>query len=122
MLSCILYYDVIITVDVGGASGSAAHSATPELRDLLDALQHKVAHKWKTLGIFLKIPIGRLDNIEAKHHDPEDRLREMLQVWLKQVHPPPTWASIINALDSDSLEEQWLAKELREKYVTSIAN
>ena len=116
MLSYILYYDVIITVDVGGSSGSAVHSATPELRDLLDALQHKVAHKWKTLGIFLKIPTGRLDNIEAKHHDPEDCLREMLQVWLKQVQPPPTWASIIKALNSDSLEEQQLAKELREKY------
>ena len=116
MLSCILYYDVIITVDVGGASGSTVHSATPELRDLLDALQQKVACKWKTLGVFLKIPTGRLDNIEAKHHDPEDCLREMLQVWLKQMHTPPTWASIINALDSDSLEEQRLAKELREKY------
>ena len=115
MFSCILYYDVI-TVDVGVASGSTVHSATPELRDLLDALQHKVACKWKTLGIFLKIQTGRLDNIEAKHHDPEDCLREMLQVWLKQVHPPPTWASIINALDSDSLEEQRLVKELREKY------
>ena len=108
----------VITVDVGGASGSAVHSATPELRDLLDALQ-QVAYKWKTLGIFLKIQdTGRLNNIEAKHHDPEDCLREMLQVWLKQVDPPPTWASIINALDSDSLKEQRLAKELREKYAT----
>ena len=116
MLSYILYYDIIITVAVGVASGSAVHSAIPELRDLLDALQHKVAHKWKTLGVFLKIPSGRLDNIEAKHHDPEDCLREMLKVWLNQVDPPPTWASIINALDSDSLKEQRLVKELREKY------
>ena len=116
MLSCILYYDVIITVDVGGASGSAVHSATPELRDLLGALQHKVACKWKTLGVFLKIPTGRLDTIEADYHNTQDRLQEMLKVWLKQVQPPPTWVSIINALDSDSLEEQQLAKELREKY------
>ena len=116
MLSCILYYDVI-TVDVGVASGSTVQSATPELRDLLDALQHKVACKWKTLGIFLKIPTERLDAIKEDHHNTQDRLQEMLKVWLKQVHPPPTWASIINTLDSDSLEEQWLAKELREKYI-----
>ena len=86
------------------------------MRDLLDALQHKVACKWKTLGIFLKIQTGILDTIEADHHNTQDRLQEMLQVWLKQVDPPPTWASIINALDSDSLKEQRLAKELREKY------
>ena len=108
---------MIIIIDVGVASGSTVPSATPELKDLLDALQHKVAHKWKRLGVFLKISTGRLDNIEADHHNTQDCLQEMLQVWLKQVHPPPTWASIINALDSDSLEEQRLAGELREKWI-----
>lgn len=92
------------------------HSATPKLEDLLDALQHKVAHKWKRLGVFLNIPTGRLDNIEADHHNTQDCLQEMLKVWLNRVHPPPTWASIINALDSDAVEEQRLAKELREQY------
>ena len=102
-------------IDVGVASGLTAHSSTkPELKDLLDVLQHEVACKWKRLGVFLEISPGRLDTIETKHHDPQDCLQEMLQVWLKQVHPPPTWASIINALES--LEEQRLAKELTEKY------
>ena len=104
-------------IDVGVASGLTAHSAAstkPELKDLLNALQHEVAWKWKRLGVFLEISSGRLDNIERKHYDPQDCLQEMLQVWLKQVHPPPTWASIINALES--LGEQRLAKEVTEKY------
>lgn len=37
-----------------------------------------------------------------------------LQVWLKQTHPPPSWTSIIDALEF--LKEEHLAKELREQY------
>ena len=37
-----------------------------------------------------------------------------LQVWLKQTPPPPSWTSIIDALEF--LKEEHLAKELREQY------
>ena len=79
----------------------------------MDELYHKVADKWKVIGVHLEI--SNLGSIESKHpHDPQLCLVEMLEVWLKRVDPPPTWSSIIEAVDF--LREEQLAKELREKY------
>ena len=41
----------------------------------------------------------------------------MLEEWLQwQVKPPPNWADIVNAVES--LGDNQLGKELREKYMT----
>ena len=101
-------------------SGSKEHSTIlgkPELIDLTDALYHKVADKWKMLGVRLRIPEGRLDNIEINRRDPCNCLLELLQTWLKLVHPPPTWAAIIDAVEF--LGEEQLGRQLREKYISS---
>ena len=67
------------------------------------------------LGVRLQIPGGQLEAIEANcQRNPQDCLLDMLQVWLKQIHPPPSWASIIDALEF--LREEQLAKKLREQY------
>ena len=88
---------------------------TPQLTDLMDALYHKVADKWKMIGIRLRIPKGKLAGITATHqHDPHRCLVEMLEIWLEQVHPSPTWTTIIEAVEF--LGEGQLGKELREKY------
>ena len=87
----------------------------PQLKDLLDALYHKVADKWKTIGVYLEIPMGKLSSIAEKHQgDPQICLVEMLETWLKQVDPPATWAAIIEAVEF--LGEEQLGKELREMY------
>ena len=104
--------------DVGATSGSREHSATtskPELKDLLDALYHQVADKWKILGVLLEIPKGTLASIEASYLDPRKCLLEMLETWLNQVHPPPTWAAIIDSVDF--LGEKQLGNKLRHKYL-----
>ena len=87
----------------------------PILRDLIDALYHKVADKWKVIGVLLEIPKGILSRIADKHQrDPCSCLVEMLETWLEGVHPPPTWAAIIEAVEF--LGEGQLGKELRNKY------
>ena len=94
--------------------GHATSSTQPQLKDLIDALYHRVADEWKVIGIQLKIPIEKLAGIETKYlHDPRCLL-EMLVVWLEQVHPPATWAAIIEAVEF--LGEVQLGRELREKY------
>ena len=82
------------------------------------ALYHKVADKWRTIGVYLEIPQGKLSGIaEKKQHDPQDCLLEMLETWLERVDPPATWHAIIDAVEF--LGEEQLGKELREKYTTN---
>ena len=81
----------------------------------MDALYHNVADKWKMIGILLEIPKGKLASIAEKcRDDPHKCLVEMAETWLERVHPPTTWAAIIEAVEF--LEEEQLGKELREKY------
>ena len=81
----------------------------------MDALYHKVADKWRTIGLYLEMPKGKLSGIAAKHRDdPHSCLVIMLETWLERVNPPATWAAIIDAVEF--LGEEQLGKELREKY------
>ena len=79
----------------------------------MTALYHKVAHKWKPIGVYLEI--DDLGSIEANYHDDTHHcLLGMLDAWLKKVDPPPTWTAIIKAVEF--IGEEQLGKELREKY------
>ena len=80
----------------------------------MDALFHEVADKWKIIGVLLEIPKGKLGSIAEKHRDPKNCLLEMLETWLERVHPPPTWAAIIEAVEF--LGEEQLGKTLRDTY------
>ena len=87
----------------------------------MDALYHKMADKWRTIGLYLDIPFGKLAYIAAKfQHDPQICLVEMLETWLERVDPPATWATIIEAVEL--IGEEQLAKELREKYIGEHVN
>ena len=91
----------------------------PEIKDLTNAFYHKVADKWKVIGVLLEIPKGTLLSIADEHHrDPRSCLVEMLETWLGRVHPPPTWAAIIEAIEF--LGEEQLGKELRDKYCPTV--
>ena len=84
------------------------------MKKLTTALYHKVASKWKVIGVQLKI--SDLASIEANHSgDPHLCLVEMLEVWLRRVDPPPTWTAIIEAVEF--LGEEQLGKELRQNYI-----
>ena len=91
------------------------------MKDLMDALYHKVADKWKVIGVFLGIPEGKLADIAKKCQDnPHKCLVEMLETWLKRVHPPATWATIVDAVEF--LGEGQLGKELEKKYCGEHVN
>ena len=90
---------------------------TPELFELMDALYNTVADKWKSIGIRLKIPIGKLNATEKCKNDPHTCLMEMLEMWLEQSDPPATWTAVIEAVEFVGHEQ--LGKELRIKYVPS---
>jgi len=84
------------------------------MKELTDALYYKVDDRWKMLGIRLGLE-ERLNSIEENcKQDPKKCLLEILQTWLKQVDPPPTWTAIIDAVKF--LGEEQLGKQLQEKY------
>ena len=87
----------------------------PKLKDLIGALYHKVADKWKMIGVLLGIPRGKLASIAEKYRgDPHKCLVEMFETWLERVDPPTTWHAIIDAMEF--LGEEQLGKELRDKF------
>ena len=66
--------------------------------------------KWKSIGIELDIDIGTLKVIEKRcNSDPDECLPEMLDHWLKQVDPPPSWEALAKALGSAPIGEGHLA-------------
>ena len=116
-------YNVIMTIitctDVGITGAPRMHSTIPckpELKDLMDALYHKVADKWEHIGMYLKLHVATLKAIATEHRcDPHICLMEMLGVWLKRVRPPATWVDIIETVEF--LGEEQLGLELREQYM-----
>ena len=94
---------------------------TPVLRDLMHALYHKVADKWKAIGVLLEIPKGRLASIaEMCQRDPHKCLLEMMETWLERIHPPASWESIAEAVEF--LGEEQLGKELRDKHTPTCSS
>lgn len=88
------------------------------LAELVSALYNTPAPLiWKALGILLKLPIGRLHDIERKRfQDAHLCLVEMLALWLKwAVYPPPCWNTVIEAIQI--LGHMALAHELTTKYL-----
>lgn len=86
-------------------STGAGISRKPLLKNLTDALYHKVADKWKVIGILLEIPTGTLSGIAEKcRDDPQNCLA--------------TWTGIIEAVEF--LGEKQLGKELRDKYCPTL--
>ena len=88
----------------------------PTQKQLLQQLYHTVADKWNPIGIYLEIPEGQLNAIDAKHRgDPQKCLMAMLtESWLPRVNPPPTWQEIAEAVEFVGYPD--VAQKLRDKF------
>ena len=75
--------------------------------------------KWYDIGIELEIPTGTLKSIKSMYDSPAECLVEMLDTWLKQVDPKPSWRLLINALEQPAVGEERLAERLKQKYYPS---
>ena len=64
-----------------------------------------------TIGTLLGVPAHVLDNIRGEGERVDERLREMLSEWLKQIDPPPTWTSLAEAVET---VDESKAQRLRE--------
>ena len=77
----------------------------------------EVASKWYELGLQLGVKESDLKNIK---HDYGDRgvktcLTEMLSVWLKMIHPRPSWERLLSSVSHSTVENPTLAREIGKK-------
>ena len=88
----------------------------PTQKQLLQQLYNTVPDKWKPIGIYLEIPEGQLNAIDANHRgDPQKCLMAMLtESWLPRVSPPPTWQGIAEAVEFVGYPD--VAQNLRDKF------
>ena len=84
----------------------------PKLRELVEEL-YGVANKWYYIGLHLDIPPDALDKICGD--DLGKALRLMLREWEKREEP--SWSAVVKALQSQSVGEYRLAKNLQDRYI-----
>lgn len=88
-----------------------------DLRDVLNEVW-AARSKWVDVGIQLSLVKTDLDAIKETHGDNVGNcFTEMLTLWLKQVDPPPTWSSLVSALNRPAVGYQGLAEEIATKHI-----
>ena len=80
---------------------------------------YEVRAKWYDIGIELEVPTGTLKSIKSMYDSPAECLVEMLDTWLKQVDPKPSWRLLISALEQPTVGEERLAERLKHKHYPS---
>ena len=64
----------------------------------------------------LKIPDHTVETIHKEHADQKERLYRVIQEFLKQVEPRPTWRVILDALRSSIVDLPRLAEEIERRH------
>ena len=62
-------------------------------------LVSSLSSEWKTLGVYLLVDDGKLNEIEADYKKSSDCIREMLSEWLKSDTPCPTWKMLAKEVE-----------------------
>ena len=108
-----------ISDDVQPPQASSSSPSQSHLKPQLgDLFRHLIplAIDWKNIGTLLKVEHFKLDCIENNCRNmAQNCLREMLNTWLKQSHPEPTWQAVAEAVEL--LGDQQKAKEIRDKFI-----
>ena len=69
--------------------------------------------KWFNIGLKLGISVGTLNAIKKNNNqDPDNCLTAMLEHWLNNGRPKPSWAELVKALKSPMVGYAQLAEEL----------
>ena len=89
----------------------------PTLKAAINVL-HSVCPKWYNIGVQLEVPTFQLKNIEKKSSDSMDMLRDTLDYWMNN-NLSPSWRCLVDALKAPSIDENRLAKEIKENYCDS---
>ena len=67
------------------------------------------------LGRMLELPAATVESIHQQYSDPKYRLFHIIDEFVKQVEPPPTWKVILEALRNPLIGEAHLAQVIEMK-------
>ena len=97
---------------------AASTMSEPLDQGLLEEELFDVKKKWYSIGLQLKVPDVRLDEIEGScNGDYEVGLRRMVQQWRRQINPSASWPILVKALRTRTVNESILASNLKDRYV-----
>ena len=80
----------------------------------------EVQIKSKTFGRVLGLAKVTVESIHMQHSDPQECLFEVLDEFVKQLEPQPTWRVIVEALKNPLIGHSRLAKEIERKHCQLI--
>ena len=89
-----------------------------DVSEIVETL-HTVQTESLTLGRLLKIPKAILDSIKQQYTDPSLRLFSVIDEFVKQVKPKPTWGVIVKALKSPLIRQPRLAKRIEASHLST---
>ena len=76
----------------------------------------EVQTKSKTFGRVLGLPKVTVDSIHQQNSDPQEQLLGIIDEFVKQVEPSPTWRVIVEALRNPLIGHPSLAQKIEHKY------
>ena len=76
----------------------------------------EVQMKSKTFGRVLGLPKVTVDSIHQQNSDPQEQLLGIIDEFVKQVAPSPTWKVIVEALRNPLIDHSRLAQKIELKY------
>ena len=76
----------------------------------------EVRTKSKTFGRVLGLPKVTVDSIHQQNSDPQELLFGIIDEFVKQVAPSPTWRVIVEALRNPLIGHPSLAQKIEHKY------
>ena len=72
------------------------------------------------IGLKLKLPKHIVDGIHTKYSDPQECLYNVIEEYLKQVVPTPTWRAIADALKSPLVNLPHLVKRIEDNHCSPV--
>ena len=82
---------------------------------------YHVRAKWHAIGIKLNVDTGTLDGIRTSNNDRcTNCLTDLIKHWLEQ--PAASWEGLVEALESDSIDEKTLAQKIRGTCIACTSN
>ena len=81
------------------------------LEELFDAKP-----KAHLLGLMMNVKPSDVDATQATYQQPEDRLLQIIKIFLQQAEPRPTWRVIVEALRSPVVGLTALARRVEEAH------
>ena len=91
--------------------------AIPTLTILLNEVVPRT-NKWKIIGHNLELSLTDLERTNIDCPDEKSRFEDVLAKWQKSENLPFTWNTIIEVLNGPLVQENVLARELMDKYIS----